>query len=167
MIKQFDDFLDKNLLLESTEYANDVLKKHDYTKNTHDDVIGDSLMHLIDDRCVLNKKLKDCVSLNTELIPNKIGLTFMFAGSSHVWHRDTNPLIGSLTIYLNDFWDKNWGGSFMYTLDEEVSTNVNAIFPKNNLAIVQVNAGVWHCVSPTSLNAPIRMSMQMFQVLSK
>ena len=91
----------------------------------------------------------------------------MFAGSSHVWHRDTNPLIGSLTIYLNDFWDKNWGGSFMYTLDEEVSTNVNAIFPKNNLAIVQVNAGVWHCVSPTSLNAPIRMSMQMFQVLSK
>ena len=45
--------------------------------------------------------------------------------------------------------------------------NKQWIPPKNNLAIVQVNAGVWHCVSPTSLNAPIRMSMQMYHVLSK
>ena len=65
-------------------------------------------------------------------------------------------------------WQYNYDMSFWKPyMIQEVSTNVNAIFPKNNLAIVQVNAGVWHCVSPTSLNAPIRMSMQMFQVLSK
>ena len=72
------------------------------------------------------------------------------------WHDDPH-VKAALTIYLNDVWDKNWGGYLMYKENDEIK----AIKPEKNLGVLQENK-VEHCVTTTTIGAPIRTSLQFF-----
>lgn len=174
MINKIDNFLDNDLLQESKKYADDMLftphlsahsKPHSLGIRKEFVEYGVVLMHSIDKKSDLFLKLQSNVSSKSDIIPTKMGISYMLAGSSLKWHRDIPPITASVTIYLNDEWNKNWGGLFLYTEEDEITNNVQAIFPKDNLAILQ-DSNIWHSVAPTSKNSLVRISLQMFQEIS-
>lgn len=75
------------------------------------------------------------------------------------WHNDSH-VIAALTIYLNKKWDVNWGGYFLYKLNNEIK----AIKPEFNLALLQEGGatGLPHCVTTTNIDADLRISLQLF-----
>lgn len=72
------------------------------------------------------------------------------------WH-DDNVHKFALTVYLNDSWDLNWGGAFMYQDGYEYK----AIYPEYNKATYFM-APINHCTSMPSVQAPYRESLQVF-----
>ena len=174
MISKIDNFLDDDLLLESKKYADDMLftphlsaHSKSHTLGIREEFVeyGIDLFHVIDKKSDLFLKLQSNVSSKSDITPTKIGISYMLAGSSLKWHRDILPMTASVTIYLNDEWNKNWGGLFLYTEEDEITNEVQAIFPKDNLAILK-DSYIWHSVSPTSKNSLVRISLQMFQEIS-
>jgi hypothetical protein len=75
------------------------------------------------------------------------------------WHND-NHVIAALTIYLNKNWNVNWGGYFLYKLNDEIK----GIKPELNLGILQEGGdkGLPHCVTTTNIDADLRISLQLF-----
>lgn len=75
------------------------------------------------------------------------------------WHNDGH-VIAALSIYLNKKWDVNWGGYFLYKLNDEIK----AIKPELNLGILQEGGekGLPHCVTTTNIDADLRISLQLF-----
>ena len=72
------------------------------------------------------------------------------------WHND-GLYKGALTVYLNEKWDENWGGYFMYEDEGEIK----AIKPKKNLG-VYLNGGTKHCVTTVHSISDMRVSLQCF-----
>jgi Rps23 Pro-64 3,4-dihydroxylase Tpa1-like proline 4-hydroxylase len=72
------------------------------------------------------------------------------------WHDDVGHA-AALTIYVNQKWEPNWGGLFMYKTDDIIT----AIQPERNLAILQ-KGGLTHCVSTTNIDSDFRISIQCF-----
>lgn len=86
----------------------------------------------------------------------------LFPNLSYItWHNDAH-IEAALTIYLNDFWDKNWGGYLLYEEKDEIK----AIKPEKNLGVLQEKK-VKHCVTTTTIGAPIRTSLQFFLTVNK
>lgn len=72
------------------------------------------------------------------------------------WHEDYTPI--NVSIYLNEYWDKNWGGLFLY-MEEE---NLKGFVPEFNTAVV-AKGQIQHHVSMISTAAPVRRySIQLF-----
>ena len=91
--------------------------------------------------------------------PHKIKciMFYFYHPESHIpWHNDGNHN-GGITIYLNDIWDKNNGGYFLF----EHENTIQAIVPKRNMAVEQFG-GVEHSVSPTTRLSDIRRTIQIF-----
>lgn len=82
-------------------------------------------------------------------------------GSQINWHHDqsdTTPRLSS-TIYINEAWNWNWGGLFVY--DDEVEGQ-RWIFPHSNL-MVWFKPPVWHSTTMVTLAAEYpRLSIQCF-----
>jgi Rps23 Pro-64 3,4-dihydroxylase Tpa1-like proline 4-hydroxylase len=80
------------------------------------------------------------------------------------WHNDSH-VNAALTIYLNEKWNPNWGGYFLYKIDDEIK----AIKPEFNLAVLQQGGetGLPHCVTTTNIDADMRISLQMFLTTRK
>jgi Rps23 Pro-64 3,4-dihydroxylase Tpa1-like proline 4-hydroxylase len=83
-------------------------------------------------------------------------------GSGINWHTD-NASDGSqrigITIYLNEFWDSQWGGLFLY---EEPTGRRSWYIPFYN-SCVWFESPMWHSVSLINKLAPSpRLSMQLF-----
>lgn len=72
------------------------------------------------------------------------------------WHDDGNHK-KSMTIYLNDLWEKDFSGWFLY--DESGETK--AILPSFNKGIL-LSPPVNHCTVMPNLQAPLRESLQIF-----
>jgi Rps23 Pro-64 3,4-dihydroxylase Tpa1-like proline 4-hydroxylase len=72
------------------------------------------------------------------------------------WH-DDNGYNKAITIYLNEYWDINWGGYFAY----ERNQIIECIKPSFNKAI-QIEAPLSHAVFSTTIDAPIRETLQIF-----
>lgn len=156
--------LPDELLKESIAYAENALKNNDNISIRHDfDKTGTVLMHRLSDDHILFDKLKQQISTSTVIDPTMIGFNYMLAGSTLYWHKDKYPMLGSVTIYLNKIWQKDWGGSLMYTDKEDIPDKVEALFPQLNVGVIQTEGKTLHHVTPTSKDAPIRMTIQMFQ----
>lgn len=81
-------------------------------------------------------------------------------GSQINWHTDGEPRqrIGS-TIYINESWNWNWGGLFLYN---DADLGQGWVFPEHNKMIWFLSP-VWHATSMVSLNAEYpRLSIQIF-----
>lgn len=72
------------------------------------------------------------------------------------WHNDATYKAG-LTIYLNKFWDKNWGGIFLYEENDEIK----GIVPERNLGILQIG-GVNHSTTTINYGSDFRLTLQIF-----
>ena len=86
----------------------------------------------------------------------------LFPNLSYItWHNDAH-IEAALTIYLNEYWDKNCGGYLLY----EEKYEIKAIKPEKNLGVLQEKK-VKHCVTTTTIGAPIRTSLQFFLTVNK
>jgi len=81
-------------------------------------------------------------------------------GSQINWHHDgdAGQRIGS-TVYINETWNWNWGGLFLY---DDPSLGQGWIFPEHN-KMIWFESPVWHATSMVALNAEFpRLSIQLF-----
>jgi len=79
-------------------------------------------------------------------------------GSYIPFHVDSyNDVYYGSTIYLNDNWDKNYGGLYIY----EDKDTLKAICPKYNLGIIN-SSKLLHATSIISNDAPLRETIQFF-----
>ena len=76
------------------------------------------------------------------------------------WHNDSN-YVHTTTVYLNERWDYDWGGAFLYSLEEPPFENVNCVYPERNKAVVFAPP-LHHTTTLTAINAPMRESLQIF-----
>jgi len=82
---------------------------------------------------------------------------YLMSRMSYVtWHNDSNHKF-SCTIYINQDWNENHGGYFMYELNDEI----RAIKPNFN-SCVYFDTPLKHTTTLTALNAPFRESIQIF-----
>lgn len=117
-------------------------------------------------RYVLNENDMELFQILKKEIESKIsyyidGIVIHFSPKlSYIpWHND-NHVTAALTIYLNKHWDVNWGGYFLYRLNDEIK----AIIPEFNLGVLQQGGvtGVSHCVTTTNVDSDLRISLQLF-----
>lgn len=100
----------------------------------------------------LKKEIEDKVPYKVESI-----MVYLWPNLGYItWHNDGVYNAG-LTIYMNKFWDKNWGGLFLYEEDDEIK----GIVPKRNLGVLQVG-GVNHATTTINYGAEYRVTLQMF-----
>ena len=82
--------------------------------------------------------------------------------SGIAWHRD-EAHHSSATIYLNDDWEPDYGGFFLYTQDTfniRAVDKVQGIVPKLNRCIWSTTK-IPHSVTTTSVKAPVRKTLQL------
>jgi hypothetical protein len=72
------------------------------------------------------------------------------------WHNDS-IWVFTATIYLNNEWNPEWGGYFVYADGDEIK----AIIPQLNRS-VSFKTPLKHSVLLTSIDAPLRESLQIF-----
>jgi hypothetical protein len=77
-------------------------------------------------------------------------------GSYISWHSDYSWKY-AVTIYLNEKWDKNWGGYFAYEVDD----GIKCIKPEFNTAS-KIKLPLEHLVFSVAPDAPPRNSIQIF-----
>jgi Rps23 Pro-64 3,4-dihydroxylase Tpa1-like proline 4-hydroxylase len=76
------------------------------------------------------------------------------------WHNDAASRI-AITIYLNEYWDPDWGGIFLYSTDIE-PRNIKGYVPKFNTAIKNNNK-ILHSTTMISMDAKSpRITIQLF-----
>lgn len=91
-----------------------------------------------------------------ELEPNGIMFHFWQPESFITWHDDSGHK-GAATVYLNERWDTNDGGLFLYRMDDQIT----ALEPNFNRCVFQTG-GVLHCTTATHWKSPVRKSIQVF-----
>lgn len=74
------------------------------------------------------------------------------------WHSDDDSLI-SITCYLNETWDSDFGGYFLY--EDKQNGCIKAIIPRRNLGLIY-EPPLLHSVALCNISAPLRESLQIF-----
>ncbi len=91
-------------------------------------------------------------------------MIYLWFPNSHIaWHNDTHAQFAG-TIYLNENWNVNHGGYFMYSKSNEFefsTDNLRTIIPQYNMMLVN-SGNTPHCVTPTISTAGIRKTIQFF-----
>lgn len=88
-------------------------------------------------------------------------MNFVWTKLSYIpWHND-DKYSESITIYLNESWDEDWGGIFLYK-ESRIAKEVKGLFPVFNTAVKNAR-NLTHCITPVSLDAGApRFTIQMF-----
>ena len=89
----------------------------------------------------------------------KIRLHFLLPNSHIPWHIDNHKT--GITIFLNNDWDLDHGGLFLYK-DRDNNDNIKAILPEKNKIVIVRNGITPHAVSILSNNSKIRRTLQIF-----
>ena len=100
--------------------------------------------------------------------PNKSSVKFCIwqPMSGIPWHNDYGHDLGA-TIYLNEHWDINYGGIFLYENSEqegsgEYTNNVNALIPQKNTMVIN-DRTEHHMVTPVGYDIPeFRYTIQIW-----
>ena len=99
--------------------------------------------------------------VNKNILPSvpKVSYAYvhLFSRNSFIpWHNDSKYIF-TVTVYLNNSWDINFGGLFVF----QEGTELKCLFPKYNTAVNYVPP-VGHTTTTTNINAPFRESLQIF-----
>ena len=159
----FSDCLPTNLILEISKYAGGLKRHRTNLTSWPSSVVGSSGTILVFD---IENDSELFAKLKTALLP-MVGQEFeskewifTYAVGSYIsfipWHGDDKHL-RSMTIYLNQVWDKNWGGYFLY----ESEDGIRAELPTFNKGIL-FTPPLQHSTTMPTLNAPLRLSLQLF-----
>lgn len=74
------------------------------------------------------------------------------------WHSDDNYIL-AITCYLNETWDKDYGGYFLY--EDSTEYCIKAIPPQRNIGLIY-EPPLMHAVALCNIGAPLRESLQIF-----
>jgi Rps23 Pro-64 3,4-dihydroxylase Tpa1-like proline 4-hydroxylase len=171
-VTKYVDFLPFDLLNELQEFADkvnqmDVNSVSGFKTNKTD--WEESIIQKSEALKIYTIEAEDDIDLITRVkqqISNQIGwkpdgpimLYFWPPGSYIPWHDDGHMNAG-FTLYLNEFWDKDWGGLFLYEYGPE--NNIIGVTPNENMAILQ-EGGVQHAITTINKGANIRITLQAF-----
>jgi hypothetical protein len=164
-ITQYESFLSEELFLEVQKFVKGLITDNEKPLSTsfgnwQKELINASTPILIyefkSDEIDLLQKIKKEVEIK---IPYKVSsiMVHMMPKLSYIpWHDDSH-VKAALSLYLNETWDTNWGGIFMYKPDKDI----RAVEPKRNLGVFQYS-GIQHCVTTVNMDAEYRYSLQFF-----
>ena len=155
-IKFIDNVLSQSMIQIIKDFSRCGEVRHTYNFWSND-IIKDSnpilIKHLTDEiQCKLIEEIKYHLPEYTSIGCMWYGY---MRGSYIPWHDDGSSAFGA-TIYLNEFWDEDWGGYFAYKED-----NIRCIKPEFNKMVV-IKTPVRHTVFNTTSVAPIRETIQIF-----
>lgn len=164
-VKIIENFFDKEDLKFVKQYCEDVENHTDRrAKGSWDSklTIGRGEVNIYGAHATLDSELFDVVSkaliANFDIEPNPQSILFHYwqPESFITWHADGNYKAAA-TVYLNETWDIDNGGLFLYN----DGTGIKGEVPKFNKCIFQ-SGGVPHCTTATHWKAPVRKSLQVF-----
>ena len=167
MIIKYDNFLSENLLILIDNKINDI-----FNSKSERAIFSSSISHWSEYlkssstpilRYSMNESDFELVNLLKKEIEKQVPyyvddiIIHLFPKLSYIpWHDDGGHG-AALTIYINEKWEPNWGGFFMYKINDDIW----AIKPKRNLALLQ-KGGITHCVTTTNIDSDFRISIQCF-----
>lgn len=169
-ITKYVDFLPFDLLNELQDFANDVNKMEtdsvdQFTINKvrwEDEIVKEStpvkIYYANDDNIIINKVREEITNKTGWIADGPMMLYFWSVGSYIPWHNDGATKAG-FTLYLNDFWDKDWGGLFLY--EYGVDDTIIGITPEENIAVLQ-EYNVDHAITTINKDANVRITLQTF-----
>jgi Rps23 Pro-64 3,4-dihydroxylase Tpa1-like proline 4-hydroxylase len=107
-------------------------------------------------KAVLDQLLKEKVIEHQEFVV----MNYVWSKLGYIpWHNDESHET-AVTVYLNDNWNENWGGIYLYR-DSETG-GIGGYTPKFNSA-VRNDANTWHSTTIISSDAEIpRITLQLF-----
>lgn len=159
----FNDFFQSEIFLKCQEFSQSVIENGPNKLRTNlvwkKDIVLDSSLVLIYDvtpDSQFYKMLEHHIIAKIHKKPTCIMFYYWLPGSHIPWHNDGCHHSG-LTIYLNEHWNKNHGGIFLYEHD----SCIQGIYPYTNRAVLNEN-NVNHSVCPTTSNSEIRKTIQCF-----
>jgi len=164
-LKRFENFFPEDLYQESIDTAKHLLRQGGNTFCTNawwnPDIVKDSfpvLIHGIYNDSELFAKLRTSIEKTTRLFVNDHDIMFYYwTRFAYIpWHEDQD-YAGVLTVYLNEQWEPDFGGYFLYEDKDEVK----AILPKPNCGLLQ-SGGIRHSTTPVNYNGGMRISLQVF-----
>lgn len=164
-VTKYDNFINSKLLEEIQKLAKNCisLKKSKFTNHEMwpEYVVKDSEQVLVwdikNENENLFKKISDYIVLETGYKDVLCCYLYCWKQSSFIpWHTDAEHN-AALTIYLNNFWDRDWGGYFMYYDNDDIK----CIIPEENLAILQENNPL-HSTTMTTPSSSDRITLQLF-----
>jgi hypothetical protein len=162
-ITVIDNFLPEELYIQCNEYSIDILENRSnnifFTNYTWEEgVRSDSavvLIHETHDIDITNK-ISNVVKEKFGRQINRVMFYYWMQCSHIPWHNDKGHN-GGITIYLNEKWNKNHGGIFLF----DDGKHILGIYPHKNRAIENFG-NVEHSVCPTTINSNIRRTIQIF-----
>lgn len=143
MIKQYDNVLNDKLIKNIMEYFKFILQKDVWSSSVGWDqylslISTNTLTHSITDKTLkkeIKKAIEDAIMVdfdkeNLDFVPS----IYVWSGGSYItWHSDEcYPYNG--TIYLNEEWDSNDGGVFLYK--DNLTNKIKGIEPMYNSMVV-------------------------------
>ena len=171
MIKKFDNILDDDLIKNIMEYFKSMLSRDVWSSSSGWDqnlslISANTLTHQITDK-ILKKEIKKNIetALNINFEEKELNFTssiYVWSGGSYItWHPDDcYPYNG--TIYLNEKWDSNDGGVFLYKENE--TNEIKGIEPEYNTMVVnyatetsQHNDHCVTCIVPDTIKKRITL----------
>lgn len=88
-------------------------------------------------------------------------ITYTLGGrQSYISLHNDWPHLYAMTVYLNSDWNVNWGGLLIVS-DDRNGSSMQAIKPSFNDGVV-IRPPVFHLTTPTTIDAPMRESIQIF-----
>ena len=86
-------------------------------------------------------------------------MLYAWPSASYIaWHSDGRHR-DAVTVYLNETWDRDWGGLFLY---EDVERDIRAVVPRFCLGL-RNSAKLFHATTPVTPDAPEpRFTLQLF-----
>lgn len=154
MIKKFDNVLCVDLIKNIMEYFKSIIGRDVWSSSCGWDqnlslISTNILTHQITDK-ILKKEIKKNIEtvLNTNFEDKDLDFTlsiYVWSGGSYItWHPDNcYPYNG--TIYLNEEWDSNDGGVFLYK--DNQTNEIKGIEPTYNSMVVNSAPHNDHCVT--------------------
>jgi Rps23 Pro-64 3,4-dihydroxylase Tpa1-like proline 4-hydroxylase len=165
-MKQIQNFLSEELYKECISTARHLLTIPNNLFFTNywwnEKIIKDSfpvLVHSIASESELYHKLKSEIENKTGYYINSNELMFYYwTRYSYIpWHDDPH-CDAALTIYLNEEWEPDFGGYYIY---EDEENDLRAVTPKPNLALLQ-KGGMRHTTTPVNFVGFMRITIQVF-----
>ena len=158
MIKKNDNVLNDDLIKNIIEYFKSILVRDVWNSSSGWDqnlslISTNILTHQIVDK-ILKKEIKEYIetALNINFDEKKLDFIpsiYVWGGGSYIaWHSGIRyPYNG--TIYLNEEWDSNNGGVFLYK--DNLTNEIKGIEPSYNSMVVNFstedNPHNYHCVT--------------------
>jgi len=100
--------------------------------------------------------------INAKWKPLKHIMFYVWPPGSYIgWHNDKGYAYGA-TIYLNENWNINHGGVFLYQGGKANDPEgLKVRVPRYNECVIN-HGEIFHCISITAPDAPLRTTLQVF-----